>query len=409
MGFHGESSGGSHVLVAVSGPLAPLVDDLCETLVSRGYTSRSTNDYLRLVSWLSRWLGSRGVSADDVTEAVVEEFFRQRKAKGHRKWLTSRSVAVLLACMGIERATGGVAAGTPFEALLVAYREYLLAERGLAAGTVAQYVRHAQIFLAWLPTPVEESVAGLSAEQVTTFIMGWCPGRGAADAKMMVTTLRSLLRFLHVTGHVRESLVDAVPSVPGWRRARLPQRVGVDQATRVLTACDRSARGGLRDYAVIVLMARLGLRAGEVAAVQLADVDWQAGQLTVRGKGNRLDVLPLPVDVGEAMADYLQHGRPRTPTRPHLFICTQAPFGPLRTNTIISIVHRACKRAGVPVFGPHRLRHAVACDLLASGASLEEIGQLLRHSEQSTTSQYARVDLARLSELIMPCPIGAIR
>jgi site-specific recombinase XerD len=156
-------------------------------------------------------------------------------------------------------------------------------------------------------------------------------------------------------------------------------------------------------------MARLGLRAGEVGVLQLSDVDWQAGLVTVRGKGNRLDVLPLPVDVGEAMADYLQHGRPRTPARPHLFVCAVAPFGPLHTNTIISIVHRACRRAGIPAFGPHRLRHAVACGLLAEGASLEEIGQLLRHSDQATTSQYAKVDLARLGGLAVPCPIRAVR
>jgi site-specific recombinase XerD len=260
-----------------------------------------------------------------------------------------------------------------------------------------------------LPTPIEAGLAGLSAGQVTTFIMVWCPGRGAADAKMMVTALRSLLRFLYVTGRVSVSLVDAVPSVPGWRRVRLPQVVGADQVARLLAGCDRSTPTGLRDFAVIVLMSRLGLRAGEVGVLQLSDVDWQTGLVTVRGKGNRLDVLPLPVDVGEAMADYLQHGRPRTPTRPHLFVCAIAPFGPLHTNTVISIVHRACRRAGIPAFGPHRLRHAVACDLLVEGASLEEIGQLLRHCEEATTSQYAKVDLVRLGGLVLPCPIGAVR
>jgi integrase/recombinase XerD len=212
-----------------------------------------------------------------------------------------------------------------------------------------------------------------------------------------------------VTGRVNVPLVDAVPSVPGWRRVRLPQMVGAEQVARLLTGCDRSSPAGLRDHAVIVLMARLGLRAGEVGTAQVSDVDWQAGLVTVRGKGNRLDVLPLPVDVGEAMADYLQHARPRTPARPHLFVCAIAPFGPLHTNTIISIVHWACRQAGIPAFGPHRLRHAVACDLLAGGASLEEIGQLLRRCEEATTSQYAKVDIARLAGLVMPCPIGAVR
>jgi integrase/recombinase XerD len=409
MGFHREGMEEPGVHVAVSGPLAPLVEDLCKELTCRGYTRRSIRDHLYVISWLSRWLESRDLTVDGLTAAVVEEFFRLRKAQGHLKWLTSRSVSVLLGCLGIEGSVDGLAAATPVDALVASYRGYLLAERGLAAGTVAQYLRRARVFLSWLPTPIEASLASLIAEQVTTFIMVWCPGHGAADAKMMVTALRSLLRFLHVTGRVSVPLGGAVPSVPGWRRIRLPQMIGTDQVARVLAGCNRSSPAGLRDFAVLVLMARLGLRAGEVGALQLSDVDWQAGLLTVRGKGNRLDVLPLPVDVGEATAAYLQHGRPRTPARPHLFVCAVAPFGPLHTNTIISIVHRACRRADIPAFGPHRLRHAVACDLLAVGASLEEIGQLLRHSEQATTSQYAKVDLARLGGLVMPCPIGAVR
>jgi integrase/recombinase XerD len=358
---------------------------------------------------VSRWLEATGVAVVDLSATVVEEFFRLRKAQGRLKWLTWRSVSALLGCLGIKSAVDRLAATAPGEALVACYREYLLAERGLAAGTVAQYLRRARLFLSWLPTPIEAGLTDLSADQVTTFIMVWCPGHGAADAKTMVTALRSLLRFLYVTGRVGIPLVDAVPSVPGWRRVHLPQMIGADQVTRLLAGCDRSSPAGLRDHAVIVLMARLGLRAGEVGALQLSDVDWQAGLVMVRGKGNRLDVLPLPVDVGEAMADYLQHGRPRTPARPYLFVCALAPFGPLHTNTIISIVRRACRRAGIPAFGPHRLRHAVACDLLAVGASLEEIGQLLRHSDQATTSQYAKVDLARLGGLAVPCPIGAVR
>lgn len=409
MGFHRAGLGGPDVCVAVSGPLAPLADDIGEELARRGYTLRSIRDHLYVVSWLSRWLEAKCLAVDGLTLAVVEEFFRLRKAQGHLKWLTWRSVSALLGCLGIEWAVEGHSAATPHEAIVASYRDYLLAERGLDTGTVAQYLRRARVFLSWLPTPIEARLADLSAEQVTTFIMVWCPGHGAADAKMMVTALRSLLRFLHVTGRVSVPLVDAVPSVPGWRRVRLPRMIGADQVTRLLAGCDRSSPAGLRDHAVIVLMARLGLRAGEVGALQLSDVDWQAGLVTVRGKGNRLDVLPLPVDVGETMGDYLQHGRPRTPARPHLFVCSVAPFGPLRTNTIISIVHRACRRASLPAFGPHRLRHAVACDLLAVGASLEEIGQLLRHSDQATTSQYAKVDLARLGGLVMPCPIGAVR
>lgn len=409
MEFGGEDRGERSIRVLVKGPLASVADDLREELGSQGYTPRSISDYLRLVSQLSRWLQDRGLTAEDLTESVAREFFQLRKSRGRRKSLTSRSVSVLLACLQIDRLPDGLVGGVPFQALLMAYRGYLLNERGLSNGTVTQYLRQIRAFLAWLPDTSDESVARVSAEQVTTFVMDWCPRRGSAEAKMMVTALRSFLRFLHVHGVCPDPLVNAVPSVAARRGAGLARAVGADQVARILAACDRSRPGGLRDYAVIMLMVRLGLRAGEVAGLRLADVDWPGGQMTVRGKGSRLDMLPLPVDVGEAMADYLQHARPRRPVRPYLFVCTQAPFGPLHTNTIISIVHRACERAGIARFGPHRLRHAVACDLLAHGASLEEIGQLLRHSEQSTTSQYARVDLARLGELVVPSPIGAIR
>jgi site-specific recombinase XerD len=176
----------------------------------------------------------------------------------------------------------------------------------------------------------------------------------------------------------------------------------------LLDGCDRSAGLGARDYAVILAMARLGLRAGEVASLRIADVNWREGLLAVRGKGNRHDVLPLPADVGHAMAGYLTLARPGRPASPYLFTCVVAPYGPLRPGSVGGIVSRACRRAGIPAFGPHRLRHALACDLLARGAALEEVAQLLRHGDLTTTAVYARADLARLAELAQPCPQGVM-
>jgi len=389
----------------MDGPLAPFATDLRRALAGSGYSFRSTGELMRLAAQLSRWLDSRSLTADELTAAVAGEFFQARRADGCRRWLTSRSLGPLLECLRI--APADTVGGIPVEGLLAQYRDYLRSERGLADSTVSQYLRHAAAFIS--RAPAGSALAGLTAGQVTEFVMAWCRQRNASQAKMMVTALRSLLRFLHVSGQLTTSLTGAVPSVPGWRKVRLPQPVNAGQIATVLAGCDRRSALGCRDYAVILLMARLGLRAGEVAAVQVTDVDWRAGQLTARGKGNRLDALPLPADVGGALADYLQYARPRAPASASLFIRAVAPFGPMRTGTITGLVHRACKRAGVTPFGPHRLRHAVACSLLAQGASLEEIGQLLRHSEQSTTSQYARVDLARLGELAMPCPIGAVR
>jgi integrase/recombinase XerD len=360
---------------------------------------------MRLAAQLSRWLDSRSLTAEDLTAAVAGEFVQARRAGGCRRRLTSRSLAPLLKCLQI--APADTVSGMPVEGLLAQYRDYLRSERGLADSTVSQYLRHAAVFIS--RPPAGSALAGLTAGQITAFVMAWCRQRNASQARMMVTALRSLLRFLHVSGHLTTSLAGAVPSVPGWRKVRVPQPVHAGQIAAVLAGCDRRSALGRRDYAVILLMARLGLRAGEVAAMQITDADWQTGQLTVRGKGNRLDALPLPADVGEALADYLQHGRRRAPASASLFLRAVAPSGPIRAGTITGLVHRACTRAEVSPFGPHRLRHAVACSLLAEGASLEEIGQLLRHSGQSTTSQYARVDLARLRELAMPCPIGAVR
>ena len=176
----------------------------------------------------------------------------------------------------------------------------------------------------------------------------------------------------------------------------------------MLTGCDRDSAVGRRDYAIVLMLARLAVRGGEVARLELADVDWRAGEVTVRGKGGRVDVLPLPTDVGAAIADYLLHARPATAAR-NVFITVKAPFTGLAVSSVTVLVGAACARAGVARFGPHGLRHAAACDLLAAGASMEEIGQLLRHAHQRTTAIYARLDQARLADLAMPCPQGAPR
>jgi len=386
----------------MSGPLAPRAGDLRRQLADKGYSVRSAAELMRLVARLSCWLEARGLAAGEMTAQVIEEFFTARRAEGARKWLTARSLAPLME--HLEIVSADTVGGVPVEGLLAQYREFLRSERGLATSTVGQYLRCAATFLSWPPAAAGPGPSRLTAQQVTVFVMSWSQQHSASQARMMVNALRSLLRFLHVNGTVTTSLVDAVPSVPGWGRVRAPRGVRAEEISAVLTSCDRLSALGRRDYAIILLLARLGLRAGEVAAVRIADVDWRAGELTVRGKGNRLDVLPLPVDVGQALADYVQHARPRTPADAFLFVRAVAPFGAMHPGTINAVVHRACKRANVPAFGPHRLRHAVATALLAQRASLEEIGQLLRQCDQTTTAVYAKADLARLSELAMPCP-----
>jgi len=194
--------------------------------------------------------------------------------------------------------------------------------------------------------------------------------------------------------------------VPGWKPVRPVRAVTGQQMAALLACCDRHTAIGRRDYAIVLLLTRLGLRASEVAGITLADIDWRQGVVRVRGKGNILAQLPLPADVGEAMVDYLRCGRVRCDS-PHLFVRTKAPFTHLAGTGIAAVVQRACRRAGLPEVGPHRLRHAVAAQLRREGASLSEIAQLLRHQDERTTARYAADDVEALAALARPCPDGA--
>jgi integrase/recombinase XerD len=403
MGLSEGGPGAFAVRVRVDGPLAPFAGAFWEVLSGKGYSRRPAGELLRLAGQLSRWMASRGLGAGDVTATLVGEFARDRRTAGCRKWVTSRSLLPLLGCLPASARCEAADAGAG--GLLVRYRGWLVTERGLAASSAAQYVRLAGAFVSWLPDG-EQGVAALTGAQVTAYVLQRCPQCSGAQAKQIVTALRSLLRFLHADGHVAVSLAGVVPGAARWRAARLPVPVRRGQITALLDACDRGTGLGARDYAVILTMVRLGLRAGEVASLRITDVNWRDGLLTVHGKGNREDVLPLPADVGDAMAGYLMTARPGRPASPYLFTCTVAPHGPLSTGSVGGITIRACRRAGIPVFGPHQLRHALACEVLAHGAALEEVAQLLRHSDLTTTALYARADLPRLAELARPCPQG---
>jgi integrase/recombinase XerD len=405
--------------IVVAGPLAPFAEGMRRDLGGQGYALDTIAEHVHLLAGLSDWLSVQGLAACDLDSAAIEGFLRERRAMGQRIGMTPRGLAPVLGYLqriGAAPPPMARVVTTPLETLLAAYRDHLEGERGLSAGTVRHYLRCARRFLAWLPTPVTDGLTDLSAGQVTSYVLGWtsagrtASGRAGGTVDMVtLPALRSLLRFLHVTGRVPGPLAGAVPA--GRRR---PARVEAPRAARhddvqaVLTGCDRDGAAGRRDYAMLLLMTRLALRGGEVARLDLADVNWRAGELTVHGKGGRLDVLPLPPDVGEAMADYLLHARPTTAART-VFVTLKAPFTAMATSTVTVMVARACARARVARFGPHRIRHTTACDLLAAGGSMEEIGQLLRHAQQRTTAVYAKVDQARLLDLARPCPQPAVR
>ncbi len=396
----------------VTGPLAPYADGFREDLGGRGYAAHSISGQMRLVAHLSTWLAGQELPVGAVSIEVVADFLRVRRDAGHRTGVTSRALAPLLDYLrglGVVAQPGCPVPETAVEALLEEFRRYLVEERGLAAASVRAYLHYAALFLTELRAPLDAAMAGLPAGQVTAFLIRHCERHSAWYAKAVVTALRSLLRFLHAAGHIPHPLVWAVPSVPGWKATTLPRAVNPEQVTGLLTGCDRASAHGRRDYAIVLLLARLGLRAGEVSAIELDDLDWRAGEITVRGKGGRREVLPLPVEVGEALADYLRYGRPsRCPTR-RVFVAARAPFTGLATGSVFAVVARACRRAGITAFGPHRLRHALACELLRRGASLAEVGQVLRHSDERTTAVYAKVDQDALRALARPCPTGGAR
>ena len=393
--------------VRVSGPLACYAEGFSSELARLGYTALSASKQLHLMAHLSRWLATEDLGAADLNVECVTMFLEARRAQGYTARLSSRGLVPLL---GYLRTLGAAPdpvplATSPVAGLLAEYRVYLFQERGLAGSTVRSHERAARLFLdrRCLDHRGDPCLADLSAQDVAMFVLAECPIRGVGSAKILVTGLRSLLRFLHVSGRVPLALSPAVPAVAGWRGGSLPKVLAPGQVRRLLTSCDRRRGVGRRDFAILMVLARLGLRAGEVAALELDDINWRAGELVIRGKGRRRERLPLPADVGAAVAAYLRRGRPRS-THRCLFLRARAPQGPLSVDGVQSVVRTACRRAGLPSFGPHRLRHTVATQLLAAGAGLPEVAQLLRQRNLTTTSGYAKVDRVALRELALPWP-----
>lgn len=266
------------------------------------------------------------------------------------------------------------------------------------------YLSHARKFMADRGESIETALSRLDATTVTAFITRQAQQAARVSTmKVLVTATRSLLRYLHVTGMITEPLANAVPAVAG-RRTSLPRGLENAEVTAILAAADTATVVGMRDRAVLVLMARRGLRGAETAALQLSDIDWRAGELIVRGKGSRIERMPLPADVGEALVTYLTHGRPACASRA-LFLTARAPYRPLSCGAVRSITPRACRTAGLPVRGGHRLRHSLASKVLQAGAPLSEVGQLLRHRSLLATSVYAKVDHDALRELAQPWPL----
>lgn len=375
-------------------------------LWSRSYSSSAVANRLCQLDQLSRWLEDEMLTVEDLTEVRAAEFASSRREAGLVTWTSPDSTALLLEYwreIGVMPTPAATVASGPLEELLADYGRYLQVERRLAEHTVGDaYLPAARLFLAGREGLDGLGLERLSAADVSMFLVAECSKRSVTGARDLASALRSFLRYLHLAGLIEVPLVWAVPSVADLRDRTLPRGLDPGAVRKLLASCDRRRTVGRRDYAILLLLARLGLRRGEVVAIQLEDVDWRAGELLIRGKGNRQDVLPLPVEVGEAVVCYLRC-RPRCESRA-LFLRTTAPLQGLASHTVGWIVREACTRAGLPRVGAHRLRHTAATEMLRQGASLAEIGLLLRHREQKTTAIYAKVNRKALRALARPWP-----
>lgn len=390
--------------VCVTGPLAPFVEAYSVELAARGYRPLSVVGELRQLRRLSAWLASGGVAVSELDRLRVEEFLAWQRAGGRSRARWSRPGLLVLLdvlrgldVLGVER----VAEVSATDELLGAFCRYLRGERGLAEGTIAGYSRHARVFLDGLG---DHGLDGVDAGDVTQAVSRFAAaGVSVSATRFFVSGLRAFLRYCYVAGLVATDLSPAALFAAGRGPSPLPRAISRSDARALLKSCDRRRVLGRRDYALIVLLLRLGLRCGEVARLRLDDIDWVAGEVLVRGKAARMDRLPLPVEVGEAIAGYLQRGRPDSPRR-EVFLRARAPFSPIAAKTVSSTVRRACQRAGVAEIGAHRLRHTAACEMVARGASLVSVGQVLRHSSLQSTAVYVRVDIEQLRRLAAPWP-----
>lgn len=391
---------------SVDGPLEPFREGIRVELGRLGYSTERAGQLLLLVRHVDRWMVENGVSCGDLTDGVVSSFF----VGGGRSWCRSprsmRPVLDYLRGLGVvpgPQAACGVGRTAVEIELWDSFQAWGVGQRGLLALTAEGYARRAEACLRCGRPDGELVVADLDAGGVLAAVRAAAEVMPGPSLRCTVTALRSFLRFAYVTGRVPVPLAGAVPALKGRLGMVPPAPLSEHVADRLVASCDTATATGRRDAAILVVLGRLGLRAGEVAALGVDDIDWRQGEMTVAGKGGRVEVLPVPVDVGEAVVDYLSAGRAVTTCRA-LFLKAVAPFGPMSADGINGVVRLACDRAGVPRIGPHRLRHLVATATLAAGAPLSEIAQLLRHQQVATTAIYAAADPASIAALARPWP-----
>ena len=397
---------------APEGPLKAHIRPFARTLHEQGYSLYSIHRHVLLAACFSLWLKRKGVGLRRITSDHPVQYLR-RRARHSRLWAGDASALNrLLDFMRREGVIHTKKTRTgrliPTERCTQAYEHYLREARGLAEATIVYYVRFARSFLKYRFGDGPVTLSHLRAADITRFVQLQAHHLHIRQAKLLTTALRSFLQYARYQGKLTLDLVGAVPVVANWSMSSIPRAIAPDQVRRLLVSVDRRTALGRRDYAILLLLARLGLRSGEVVSLELDDIDWNAAQLTVRGKSGERSELPLPADVGRAIVEYLKRGRPDSTSR-RVFLRVKAPIRGFRgASGVGSIVRHCLQRAGVdaPTFGAHQFRHGLATEMLHQGASLSEIGDLLGHRSPETTKIYTKVDLDALRTLALPWPGG---
>jgi integrase/recombinase XerD len=403
----------SHAAGPVSQHLGPFVD----LLIGQQFVAAVVHVKAQHAVAFDRWLAHHDVDPAELSEAHVQRFARRRRRRNEpvrpetrqREVYDVQQVVDFLRCRSV--CAQAFARANPVEDLVAAFGCHLREQQGLASPTIERYTIAARQFLKSRFGAGAVDLRAVAATDIVEFIRSQLAHLTPPGLKCVVTAMRSFLRFGQYRGEVASELVAAVPAVATWATTpALPRAISADHAQRAIDSCDLGTAIGLRDRAILLLLARLGLRANEVIALQLDDCDWNRGQVRIRSKGGRECLLPMPDDVGSAMAAYLERGRPKCNDR-HLFLRSSAPIRGFMPNSdaIGSVVKYALARAGInsPHRGSHQFRHALAVRMLRGGASFAEIGEVLRHRSPQTTSIYARVDIDALRPLALPWPGGA--
>jgi integrase/recombinase XerD len=407
--FFNDRTNPRTIEAVTGGPLAATLKAYAQRLYEDGYATHSGFVQLRLLGCFNRWLDRKGLTSEDVYPATIEQYLRRRAQSGKLRRGDSAALSRLLAMLRPDRSGVTAPPPTAVEIALGEFQQYLRQERSLTEATVINYTPVVRSFLSERFPQGAVHCQQITAGDIAGFVQRQASLVTSKRAPLVVTALRSFLRHLLQRGSIHTDLAACVPTIATWSLSKVPKFLSCEQIQKLLDSCDRETVIGKRDYALLLLLARLGLRAGEVVALMLDDIDWEAGLITVRGKGKRVAQMPLPSEVGTALANYLSTARPPCSSR-RVFIRTKAPLtGFASSVAICSLVDKALERAGVAseYRGSHLFRHSLATTMLKHGASLPEIGDLLRHRRPDTTRIYAKVDLISLRSIALPWPGGS--